>query len=135
MIEKLFNAVRTNDIKAIQECINAKVDLNVKSFHGETAIMYASRYDYKKIAELLIDAKVDLSIKNINGRTAIKIASEYGHTEIVKLIEERLLEIKIDASNLIKRAYKLHRLKPDHPYCRRTLLQGFNDMQNWSNPY
>ena len=46
-------------------------DVNARNKHGQTALDWAAKGNYKHIVQLLFNKQADHSIKNINGKTPI----------------------------------------------------------------
>ena len=67
--------------------IENKVNLNLKSKWGRTALMRASSKGYANIVKVLVNAGADLNIKDNRGRTALTYANQRGHKSIVQILK------------------------------------------------
>ena len=82
--DKIFKAAEDGDTETAKELINAKADLNVLNWNGDTPLMMAIKRRHTETAKELINAKADVNVKNRNGVTALILAAEWRLTEIVK---------------------------------------------------
>jgi ankyrin repeat protein len=83
----IHTAILTNDLKTVQQHIEAGSNINVKEpMAGSTPLMTACTFNKKDIAEALIKANADLSIQNNDGSTALHIAAFFGRIEMVQLL-------------------------------------------------
>ena len=83
----IHSAILANNLKVVQQHIEAGSDLNVKEpMAGSTPLMTACTFNKKEIVEALIKAKVDLTKKNNDGSTALHTAAFFGRIEIVQLL-------------------------------------------------
>ncbi|MCL2311555.1 MAG: ankyrin repeat domain-containing protein, partial [Firmicutes bacterium] len=72
----------------------AKIDVNIKDYHGLTALMAAikstdedNRNESEKVVKLLTEVpNIDLNAADINGMTALMYAVEFSCEEIIKLM-------------------------------------------------
>lgn len=67
------------------------VRVNVKDEYGQTALSWAARKGYKKMAELLLTQKdVLLDSQDNRGRTPLWWAEKKGHEVVVKMLQAAL---------------------------------------------
>lgn len=82
----LTMAAVQNNILAIKNCINLKMDLNVGDKDFGTALMYAAYYNNIEIVKLLIAAKANINATDKEGISALAIAAAQGNIKIVSLL-------------------------------------------------
>ncbi|PKS06261.1 hypothetical protein jhhlp_007007 [Lomentospora prolificans] len=70
-------------------------DLNTKDTDGCTALDWASRRGYTRIAELLLDNGADPNVVDNANWTPLQTASRYGHDEIAKLLLDRRVRVDV----------------------------------------
>jgi len=76
----LMYACYENSIESVKELVkHGKLDLNMQSKNGNTALHKATKYNNMDIAKLLLDKGADETIKNDKGRDAF-----YDHYAYVK---------------------------------------------------
>ena len=72
--DALIKAIEKEDITAVKEIIAAGTDINAKNKDGETALMFAARYNENpEIAQILIDAGADVNAENRYGETGFLV--------------------------------------------------------------
>jgi ankyrin repeat protein len=84
----LHLACTNGHLAMVRLLIDAQVDINAVSKHGENCLFPASRRGFVKIVQVLLDAGVDVNQVSKKGFTAIFLASLGGHVEIVRLLLE-----------------------------------------------
>ena len=72
----------------IQMLLDAKVDPNVQSRDGYTALMEACWWGYTDTAGLLLEHGADPNVQDNYGKTALMEACRSGHTDIARLLLE-----------------------------------------------
>ena len=90
------------DKEIIALLINAEADLNLRSYNGSTALMFALSRDGEDshtIVEMLLQAGADVNIRDSNYRTALTIACKY-NPETVQILLDAGAEV--DAKTLKK---------------------------------
>jgi len=91
----IHTAVVLGDLKAIEQHISARSDLNIiEPAGGSSPLITAIVLGKTEIAKALIDAGADLNCQNYQGSTPLISAAFFCHTEIV----EALLENGADKS-------------------------------------
>ncbi len=90
----IFAATFTGNIKAVNQHIAAKTDLNQKDGFGSAPLTIAATFGKTEVAKALIEAGADLNITSADGSAPLHTASFFGYTEIVK----QLLAKKADLS-------------------------------------
>lgn len=84
----LLEAVKQQDLGTVRALIAEKINVNVPSVDGSTALHWASNYDNLETVNLLLDAGADVNVSNRYGITPLVLACESGN----KLIIEKLLD-------------------------------------------
>ena len=69
--EKLFNAIRSNDLNAVKALLPGEKAANAKDNRETTPLMYASAFGSVEALKLLIDAGADVNARNAFGATAL----------------------------------------------------------------
>jgi ankyrin repeat protein len=85
----LQNAVATGNLKAVQQHIVAKSDLNQPDPSGWTPLQVAARNGNVGIVKALTEAGADVNRKGNGGLTALQVARQKGRTEVVQYFEQR----------------------------------------------
>ena len=94
--------VRDRCIKAVQFLIDRGIDLDLKDFHGNTALHIAILQNDNDIAKCLIDNKAKLNILNEReNEPPIYIAIKQGNIELVEYLVENGADINIDCDSTI----------------------------------
>ena len=81
---KIFEAIRNEDVNALQRMISEKRDLNRPDEDGFTPLMVAAEGKSPEIVNLLVDNGADVNAKNKIGQTTLIIALEKGEKDIVR---------------------------------------------------
>lgn len=63
------------------------MDLNLKNWNGETALMAAAANGYSDMVRALLDAGADPKLKNNDGKTAAQIAKKGKHKDVAKMLK------------------------------------------------
>ena len=58
-------------------------DVNAKDENGDTALIWAARYDKEKVVSALLAAGADVNVKNAYGTTALMLAARNGNEKAV----------------------------------------------------
>ncbi|KAI3638057.1 hypothetical protein MIR68_003668 [Amoeboaphelidium protococcarum] len=61
-------------------------DVNTKDDHDFTPLMYAVKYQFKEVIQLLLERQADVSVQNIAGDTALHLACQNADIELTKII-------------------------------------------------
>ena len=69
------DAVRTNNVEAVKKYLDRDGDMNAKDERGYTPLLYAARFGWKEIAELLIAKGADVNAKVLEGGTTLHLAA------------------------------------------------------------
>ena len=80
---ELVNAVRSNDVDAVQSLLNDGVDVNATTSDGATVLQWAVHNDQAALVELLLEAGADAGISNRYGVSAASLAAENGNAAIL----------------------------------------------------
>ena len=86
---KACHSKEKKDAKEIKELIDMGADVYAEDDYGYTALIMASNYGHKKIAEILIKNGANVNAKTSDGWTALMNASERGYGEIVELLIQK----------------------------------------------
>lgn len=87
LIDKLYNAIITQDLKAVKDYIALGGDLNVidhPSYGNFSPLHHAIRYSMKDIALELIKARANVNVFDNYGKTPLHIACIQGVTSVVE---------------------------------------------------
>ncbi len=85
----LHQAVEQGNLKAVQQHIAAKTDLNKTDLNGWTALHLAAMKGNLAIVQALTAAGADVSRKGQAGKTALDVAREKGQTAVVAFLQQR----------------------------------------------
>ena len=75
------------DSALVTDLIKNGADVNMKTFDGITALMYAAMYDDLDSAMILIENGANVNYKNVFGATALMMAKEKGSAKMVSVLE------------------------------------------------
>ncbi len=89
----LVEVVRKGDSQGVKALLAQKIDVNLASEGGRTALMVAAIKGDADMVKLLIDAGADWHMKDADGKTAQQLATTTNNDEIAKLIGEHAMEI------------------------------------------
>ena len=92
--DNLPDAVRADDLEAVNALIDAGADLNIQDSGGGTPLSFAAVVGYTDIARALIDAGADLNIQDNSGQTALHYAAE-GSTDIARALIDTGADLNI----------------------------------------
>jgi ankyrin repeat protein len=85
-------AVKTGNIEAVKQHLDAGADVNAKGKYGRTPLHYAATRGLKKIIELLIargaDVNTKIEVGDYKGQTPLDGAIQWNHTEIADLLRK-----------------------------------------------
>ena len=85
-------AVKTGNIKAVKQHLDAGVDVNAIGKYGRTPLHYAATRGLKKIIELLIargaDVNTKIEVGDYKGHTPLDGAIQWNHPETADLIRK-----------------------------------------------
>ena len=84
----LWRALIAHNIEIVQLVLEKGANINTKNEFGETALIWASRFDHEEIARLVLEKGANPHIQDSQGETALMIAEEAGWTDIVQLIQQ-----------------------------------------------
>lgn len=88
-IVSIFHAAAEyGDIRTITELLQAKVNCNMQSEAGHTALSLAAYYNKPQIVTKLLQEKAALDITGKFGETALYLAAQLGHSAIVTQLLE-----------------------------------------------
>lgn len=92
-MNEIINYIKNYDIQKIEELINNMID--IESVGGHNALIYASKYNYIQIVELLLKSDININSKDKYGWTPLMYAATFGRKEIVNLLIEKGADINI----------------------------------------
>jgi len=85
-------AVKTGNIEAVKQHLDAGVDVNAKDKYGRTPLHYAATRGLKKIIELLIakgaDVNTKIEVGDYKGQTPLDGATQWNHPETADLLRK-----------------------------------------------
>ena len=85
-------AVKTGNIEAVKQHLDAGADVNAKGKYGRTPLHYAATRGLKKIIELLIargaDVNTKIEVGDYKGQTPLDGAIQWNHLETVDLLRK-----------------------------------------------
>ena len=85
-------AVKTGNIKAVKQHLDAGVDVNAIGKYGRTPLHYAATRGLKKIIELLIargaDVNTKIEVGDYKGQTPLDGAIQWNRTETASLLRK-----------------------------------------------
>ena len=89
-IELLFYLflLMERDVNVIKEFLKAGVDINTKTYWGETTIMFASYYNKIEVIELLIQNGANINERSPGGWTALTFAIERDNRDSIQLLRK-----------------------------------------------
>lgn len=86
LIDKLFGAVKENNVTDVEKLINEGASLNAKSSDNVTPLHYATWKGYTKIVDILIKQEANPNAVGKGGCTPLHYASKFSHFDIVKTL-------------------------------------------------
>ena len=85
-------AVKTGNIEAVKQHLDAGADVNAKGKYGRTPLHYAATRGLKKIIELLIargaDVNTKIEVGDYKGQTPLDGATQWNHPETADLLRK-----------------------------------------------
>ena len=85
-------AVKTGNIEAVKQHLDAGADVNAKGRYGRTPLHYAATRGLKKIIELLIaqgaDVNTKIEVGDYKGQTPLDGAIQWNHPETADLLRK-----------------------------------------------
>jgi ankyrin repeat protein len=83
----LMRAVRSNDIRLVDQIISEGANINIRNNDGETAIMIAVKMNSVEIVNRLLDAHANIRLRNTDGHLAIDMTD---NEMIIKALNARV---------------------------------------------
>ena len=72
-----------------QNILIHNVNINSQAYNGNTALIWATRYYYPKVVQLLLEKGADTSVRDkYYGGTALNWAKHRKYTDVIKLLEK-----------------------------------------------
>ncbi|MGA7833268.1 MAG: ankyrin repeat domain-containing protein [Terracidiphilus sp.] len=147
----LITAAGKGDLVQVTALLNAKTDVNVKNYRGETALMVAAKNNHLDVVWVLLDAKADVDAKMSNvkaswdkltrwgapseapGYTALMLASNQGYLGIVRA----LLDAGVDVNAKSADGYTalMAASRSNHLEVVRALLEAKADVDSKMSNY
>ena len=85
----LHEAVRSEDRRAVIDCLEAGEDVNGIDSRGDTALHWAAFRGKRAIVSTLLSNGARVDIQNDNGMDPEDVARKNGYSKIVSLLENR----------------------------------------------
>lgn len=87
LTDRLFDAVKKNNMISVKGCIKDGAAINAKNSTNSTPLHFACWKGYPEIVEILVETgKCDLNSTGDKGYTPLHYAAKFGHYEIVKTL-------------------------------------------------
>ena len=102
--ESLFRAIEEGDHNAVQQLINAGVDVNSRNGSNESPLHFAAKKGDVRIVKSLLDAGADTDAKvsrkgtPLHG-TPLHVAASFNHVEVIKLLLQTGTDVDIRSGN------------------------------------
>ncbi len=109
----LIQAVISNDLDDVRNCINSGMDLNIKDQFGWSALMIViSQLDNQKIftvdmknsrlaiVKMLIEAGADLNVINNHNQNAFQLAAYHGSLEVIRMLLNAGVDLNIKVKSV-----------------------------------
>jgi ankyrin repeat protein len=95
--DKLLDAIRQKDLKAVRQIVATGIDLNPKSgLHDvNKPLAYAAAYGNLEIVQLLVKAGADLNGKVAYGDVALIKADEHENDDIIEYLIEQGADVNV----------------------------------------
>ena len=84
--ESFVCAVSDNHVDILQAFFDQGMNVDIKNFRGNTALIGAIANGCEESARLLLDLNANCDLQDENGDTALISASNFGHKELVQLL-------------------------------------------------
>src|SRR3954463_6935603 len=85
--DRLWDAARRGDAKAVKELLTRGVDVNARTRYGATALWFAAYKGRDEVVRVLLAGKADPNIADtVWATTPLALAASQGHVESVKLL-------------------------------------------------
>ena len=91
--DKLFEAVRSGDLRRIRAALSKGADVSAPDTSGQTALMLAAGMGRADVARLLLDRRAPVEAKDQNGATALMVATTTGHVSVIRELLKRGADI------------------------------------------
>jgi ankyrin repeat protein len=85
--QSIFEAIKSNDLKAVKDFIESGTDVNGGDWAYATPLHHAVNRGLEKIAEFLISQGADVRAADMFGLTPHKIAEAYNYASILEMLE------------------------------------------------
>lgn len=90
----IFRAASDGNVTAVQNLLNAGIDVNTREHEGETPLMYAAVAGKTEVLKLLLDRGADINAVSSNNETALARAVGVNQYDAVKLLLDRGADIE-----------------------------------------
>jgi len=84
--EQLFELIRSNEPRDIEDLLNSNLDINKKNKHGSTPLILATYSGHLKIVKILLDNGADVNLASNDKTTPLIWATVGNHTAIVRYL-------------------------------------------------
>lgn len=107
-VDDLINAVKNNDLNAVQNLLNNGENVNAVNDQGNSALHYAVAMDNADITKLLLRSGANINIENSKGWSPIKIAEKKNVQNVTAVLAEELQKEHEEAQKMaIEQAQKI----------------------------
>jgi ankyrin repeat protein len=85
--KSIFEAIKSNDLKAVESFIDSGTDVNAGDWAYATPLHHAVNRGLEEIARFLISRGADIRAADMFGLTPRKIAEAYNYSTILEILE------------------------------------------------
>ena len=89
----IFDAIRMNDLKAINKCILMGADINARDDSEASPLLLAFRYGRENAAIILIHKGADVKIKEKDSTTPLHYATQFNNDKVAAMLLEKGADI------------------------------------------
>ena len=91
--ERIFSAIRTNDLERVRSLINAGVNLDIVDNNQQSALIVALQAKHLEMSQMLLAQSTGLDTPDSNNVRPIHIAARNGYTDIVSYLISNSVDI------------------------------------------
>jgi len=119
----LIEAVKTNDLHAVEKLLNTGADINQGDDQGWTPLNFAAGKGDLPMVKLLVEKGADVFKVGRDNRTPYMIALAAGRVDVVKYLRD--VEDHTDPE-------KAKSFRPERKYCKAYYLRDLRGFGDWS---